>query len=172
MRFAFTDASNGTLVYTVNGIQVSKVITRISFSTPTVCAWDRGDRSFSFNFQDLWWNAAESGWGINITHQGDTLFATLFTYDAQGQPMWLVMSNGSMTTADHYGGALFRTTGPAFNAVPFTPIGPANNISVGRMSFSFTTGNQGLLSYTVNGASVSKSIERLTFGALRTSCDN
>ena len=25
--------------------------------------------------QDLWWNPAESGWGINLAHQDDTVFA-------------------------------------------------------------------------------------------------
>lgn len=31
---------------------------------------------------------AESGWGVNFTHQGDTIFATWFTYD-DGTPLWL-----------------------------------------------------------------------------------
>ena len=42
----------------------------------------------------LWWNPAENGWGVNFTHQGNILFATLFTYDANRAPLWLVMSNG------------------------------------------------------------------------------
>ena len=51
-------------------------------------------RASSANVQDLWWNPAESGWGLNIAHQDDTLFATLFTYGADGGGIWLVMSNG------------------------------------------------------------------------------
>ena len=47
------------------------------------------------NYTDLWWNADESGWGINFNHQGQTLFATLFTYGADGQPDWFVMSDGA-----------------------------------------------------------------------------
>ena len=49
------------------------------------------------NYTGLWYNApaeSESGWGINFTQQGDTLFGTLFTYDADRSPMWLVMSGG------------------------------------------------------------------------------
>ena len=50
------------------------------------------------NVQGLWWkDASESGWGVNLTQQGDVLFATWFTYDEQGQGMWLVMSNGERT---------------------------------------------------------------------------
>ncbi len=46
------------------------------------------------NYQDLWWAAggAESGWGINLTHQGDVLFATWFTYDSDGTPLWLAVT--------------------------------------------------------------------------------
>jgi hypothetical protein len=33
---------------------------------------------------DLWFPADEPGWGVNILEQGDTIFATLFVYDAQG----------------------------------------------------------------------------------------
>src|SRR5205814_3193098 len=46
------------------------------------------------NYQGLWWNAppgSESGWGINFAHQGDTIFATWFTYDANGKPLWLAV---------------------------------------------------------------------------------
>ncbi len=46
------------------------------------------------NYTALWWNAAESGWGINLNHQGNIVFGTLFTYDAIGAPLWLVMSDG------------------------------------------------------------------------------
>ena len=38
------------------------------------------------NFQGLWWNPDQSGWGINFAHQGDIIFATWFTYDAAGKP--------------------------------------------------------------------------------------
>ena len=36
-------------------------------------------------------------------------------------------------------GDLYRTTGPAFNANPFTPIGTANLTKVGTMSASSPT---------------------------------
>jgi hypothetical protein len=149
---------------------VTKSISRVSFATAPTCTWSAFDRSGAKNYQALWWNHSESGWGVNITHQSNTLFATLFTYDAAGQPMWLVMSNGSMTTTGNYSGPLYRTTGPAFNAVPFTPIGPSNYTQVGTMSFAFTGGNAGTMTYTVNGVSVTKQIERLVFDVLKTQC--
>src|SRR4029077_19170889 len=53
----------------------------------------RADRADT-NHTALWWNAAESGWGINVNHQGNIVFATLFTYDDSGAPLWLVMPSG------------------------------------------------------------------------------
>lgn len=171
MRIAFTDDNNGTLTYNVGSAQVTKSITKLAFQTPPTCTWSASNRSQATNFQDLWWGgASESGWGVNLAHQGGVIFATLFTYDASGQPRWFVMSDGQKTTTSTYTGALYRTTGPAFNANPFTPITAANNTQVGTMTFAFTNGNAGTMTYTVNGASVTKSIQRLEFAPLKAKC--
>ncbi len=169
MRFNFTDANTGRLTYSVNGLEIAKNITRLPFSTPVTCTWTPFDRSTSNNYQDLWWNPNESGWGINVTHQGDILFATLFTYDAQGKGLWLVMSRGERTGNRTYSGTLYRTTGPVFNSTNWsgTPIGYT---TMGTMNFTFINGNSGLLSYDVNGVPVSKLIERLTFASPMPTC--
>jgi hypothetical protein len=38
------------------------------------------------------------------------------------------------------------------------------------MTFSFSSGDAGTMTYTVGGVTVTKSIERQTFGALRPDC--
>lgn len=167
LRVDFTDHAHGTLTYTVDGTQVTKAITRQVFSTAPTCTWSAFDRGFSSNVQDLWWNPAESGWGVNFTQQGTTLFATLFTYDANGKGLWLVMSNGAPSGTRGYSGPLYQMTGPAFNATPWTPATPRQ---VGTMTVSFTDGDDGTLQYTYNGASVSKTITRQVFGVLKTDC--
>ncbi len=63
---------------------------------------------------------AESGWGINLTQQGDVIFATWFTYDANRNPLWLSATLLN-TGANTFSGQLNLTGGPAFNAVPFDP---------------------------------------------------
>lgn len=134
--------------------------------------------ALSNNYTALWWNPNESGWGINIVHQGDILFATLFDYandnpgSNQNQGLWLVMSDGEKQAgSDTYTGALYRTTGPAFNAVPFNPITTiANYNQVGTMTLAFSGSNAGTLTYTVNGATVTKSIEKLVYGAAAADC--
>ena len=74
------------------------------------------------NYTALWWDSSESGWGLNLNHQGSILFGTLFTYDDDGSPMWLVMSRGERQSEGVYSGQLHRTSGPAFNASPWRAV--------------------------------------------------
>lgn len=169
MRISFSsDSSSALLAYTVNGRSVSKLIARQLFKQPPTCSWSFFDRSYESNFTDLWWNPAESGWGLNLAHQENTVFATLFTYAANGQGMWLVMPEGNRAEGPRYSGALFRTRGPAFDASPWSAITPTQ---VGTMTLDFASGNSGTLTYTVDGVSVTKSIERQVFSTLKTKCD-
>src|SRR5262249_16888431 len=88
----FTGVNKGTFAYTVNGISQAKDITRQLFGLPPSCTTTRDSLAAATNYQDLWWASpagSESGWGINLTHQGDTLFVTWFTYDVDHTPMWL-----------------------------------------------------------------------------------
>ncbi len=169
MRLSFPGENRALIAYSVNGVTVNKEVERQRFSTAkTTCAWSVFDRSFATNFQDLWWNPAEPGWGINVTHQGDTLFATLFTYAADGRGAWYAMSNGVRAGAStSYSGTLYRTSGPAFNALPWTPATPT---PVGTMSFAFRDGNDGTLTYDVGGVTVTKQIQRQVFASPATEC--
>ena len=175
MTVAFSGSNAATLAYDVNGANVNKSMQRLVFGVQAAdCEPTTAPRTGLTNYQDLWWNAAESGWGINLTHQGDILFATLFTYDntvpGTNAGMWLVMSAGAKQGDGSYLGNLYRTVGPAFNANPFTPIGPANYTLVGTMRLSFTDGTHGNLAYSVNGANVTKAITRLEFSSPVPAC--
>jgi len=118
-------------------------------------------------YQGLWWNPAESGWGLNTTHQGSTLFATLFIYATDGQPLWLVASN-LMDMGDYtYSGALYRTNGPPFNTVPWTPIGYEQ---VGMMTVSYDSDTTGYLTYSINGTTVTKTFARQVFASPVPTC--
>ena len=167
LRVAFPSTNSGSLIYTVDGTQVAKTITRQAFRSLPSCTWSGFDRSFATNYQDLWWNPSESGWGVNIAHQEDILFATLFTYDANRQPVWYVMSEGNRALSGGYTGTLYRTRGPAFNATPWTPV---TVTPVGNMTFTFNGGNAATMTYTADGVSVTKQIQRQVFAEPRTSC--
>src|SRR5437016_2665779 len=76
------------------------------------------------SYQGLWWRSpggSESGWGLNITHQGNILFATWFTYDTNGRGLWLVAPSAMKTGTNTYSGTLYKTRGPAFDASPWDP---------------------------------------------------
>ena len=168
MSVRFSDASVGTLTYSMNGVQVEKTIQRQVYGSRAAnCLPGSDNRAGSTNYQDLWWNPAESGWGINVTHQDNILFATLFTYDSSGRDLWLVMSNGARQGDGSYSGELYRTTGPAFNTTPFTGV---NATSVGTMRLRFSDGNNGTLTYTYSGATVTKAIQRQVFSTPVSTC--
>ena len=92
----FTDANNGTFNYVIGATNQTKTITREAFATLPVCTFGTvADLTTATNYQDLWWRkpaASESGWGINLNHESDTIFATWFTYDLTGAPLWLVVT--------------------------------------------------------------------------------
>ena len=176
----FADNTNATFAYTVNGVTQSKQITREQFSSPmpTCAASDEGTAAAASNYEDIWWAAppgSESGWGINFAHQGDTIFATWFTFGIDGQPLWLVV--GANKTVPHvYTGTLYTGTGPAFNSVPFDPT-KVNPTSAGTASFTFTDGNNAKFDYSVQLAGMpstvtrSRLVTRQVFAAPRTVCN-
>ncbi len=81
----FTDAGHGTFDYNVNGSRTRRSRSRRSRSArcPTCTYSAAANLAGATNYQGLWWNANESGWGINFAHQGDTIFATWFTFDVE-----------------------------------------------------------------------------------------
>lgn len=116
--------------------------------------------TFSTDFTDLWYNAAQPGWGVNLIQQGNTIFATLFVYGTDQTARWFVASSLVGTSTTRFEGRLYRTTGTAFANPTFTG-GPA--VDVGSMTFNFNTPTTGTLTYSVDGVTVTKSVERQTF---------
>ena len=174
---SFADGDNGTFAYTVNGVSQTKPITKTVFAAVPTCTFAaQPNLSLATNFQDIWWAApagSESGWGVNFTHQGDLIFATWFTYDVDGSPLWL-SATLNKTTSGAYTGTLYRGTGPAFNAVPFPPANVAQT-PVGTLTVTFVHGNSATYAYTVTpggGPAVtqSKAIERTVFAPPGTLC--
>jgi hypothetical protein len=123
-----------------------------------------GSGARAVDLSDHWWVATESGWGIDINEQEDALFAVLFTYGADGQPLWLTGNlqryGWDMAGNPGFAGPLYRTTGPAIG----TPFDPANvgNTVVGTMSFQAHSATTATLYYEFNGIKVTKKVTRLT----------
>jgi serine protease len=169
---SFSGANDGVFTYTVNGISQAKPITREVFGVPPVCVFGaQPNLAAATNYQDLWWAAPagfESGWGINLTEQSNVIFATWFTYDVDGTPLWLSVT-ATATAPGVYSGELARTTGPAFGAVPFDP-NVVTRTAVGTATFTFADGNHATFAYTVGGVKQTKSITREVFVSPGTVC--
>jgi hypothetical protein len=168
---SFSDANSGTFSSVVNYVVQSKRITRQVFGPLPDCGTASESLAAATNYQDLWWAApagSESGWGINLTQQGNVIFATWFTYDGDSTPMWLVVT-ANKTAGDTFSGTLYRTTGPAFAAMPFDPAKVVAT-AVGIATFAFTDGNTATFAYSVNDVSQLKTIVREVFRLPGTVC--
>ena len=175
----FTDANNGSFAYTVHTTvpptTQTKAITRFDLGTgpqPT-CIYSVTTPNFdaASNYQDLWWvpNGAESGWGVNFAHQGDSIFATWYTYNILGgTPLWLSALASRQGTSNVYTGPIYQDSGPRFDAYDTTKV-MAN--PVGTATFTFTDGNDATFHYKVMVAPLpgpvtqSKQITRFPFAA-------
>ena len=167
----FTDHDNGTFAYTVNSVSQTKPITREVFASPVPTCTTGGTPGAVPNYQDLWWHSpanSEPGWGINLTHQGDIIFATWFTYGTDGKGLWIVMT-GTKSAPNTYGGTLYRTSGSAFSAAPYDPTKFVPT-EVGNGTFTFSDANNGVFAYTLNGVTQSKPITREVFQSPATVC--
>lgn len=111
----------------------------------------------AFDYSDLWWNPNESGWGFNIVQHGKSvLFCVMFTYSAPNLPAWYVVPGGAWTTSTTFTGAVYRVTGSAVNQ----PFVGAKLTQVGTATINFTSQSTGTLSMSVDGAQLTKVIER------------
>ena len=115
---------------------------------------------------DLWFPPGEGGWGLNLIEQGDTGFATLFVFDAQNRPHWYSASQliaGAPNGVPTWIGNLEETAGPYFGSA-FDPARVTRRV-VGTMSFSIVGNdpNDGRLTYTADGVTVTKRVNRFAF---------
>ena len=116
----------------------------------------------AIDFTDLWWNPSESGWGLSIVeHPSKNLFAAWYVYGADGKPTWYVLPGGTWS-GQVFSGSIYKTTGPYF-AQAFDPA-TVHASSAGTASLRFDgVGNSGTLSYTIDGVTGSKAIQREPF---------
>jgi predicted dienelactone hydrolase len=166
----FVDGNNAFFAYAYDGVAQTKAITREAFGPIPTCTWGvQTNLAQATNYQDLWWNPSESGWGINFAHEGATIFATWFTYDVDGSATWLSMTAQNTGQPGVFVGDLYRSTGPPFSAVPFDPTS-VGRILVGNASLTFVDGADAMFSYNVSGTARNETITRQIFRPPGTLC--
>ncbi|MFZ1548242.1 MAG: hypothetical protein WAT12_14280 [Candidatus Nitrotoga sp.] len=137
----FADTNNATFSYTLEGVAGTKSITRQIFAMDNVPP--------AVDYNDLWWNPNESGWGVAITQEYGMIFAAWYTYDASGKAIWYVASRCPMV-GNGCTGDLYQVTGGS----PFTsPWNGSNKVvtGIGSVTFTFSDANNGVMAYSVNG---------------------
>ncbi len=164
MRFDAANSNSATLSYVADGASFSKAVTRLTFSaSPRTCAWTLDSRKSTLdtsrNFTSLWWSPAEPGWGLAVSQQGDTTFGVLFGYDASNRASWTVMANGARKSLGEFSGSLYRA--------------PAGSVQeIGDMSLAFSSSDEGVLSYRMDGVDHVKPIVRQEFASPSSRCSS
>ena len=120
----------------------------------------------STDYSAIWWNAAESGWGMNVIQQEQILFITLFVYGPNNAPTWLV-SSANFVSANGagdrtYTGDLFATTGTPYAVTPFNT-GAVTAQAVGTITFVGRADGTATVQYNSGSTVVNKTLTRQTF---------
>ena len=118
-------------------------------------------------FNDVFFDVAEPGWGVFVKQSNTFQFLAFFIYGPNGQPTWYTaqLTDNGDGTGLNYSGALYATTGTyfanAWQGYVATQVGTASfqGSPVPEDYFHAT------LTYTVNGVSVTKAIQRQTLTA-------
>lgn len=176
---SFSDREHATFSYTVHGVTQAKSIVREVFDERPACGWGiLSDPAKATNYQDTWYASpagSESGWGLSIVHQGDTIFATLAAYDVDNRPHWL-FGVARSAGANAYAGTMYSSRGSAFDVASWNPAA-FHATPRGEFSLTFSDGNTGVLHYQVQTGptntpvTANKPITREVFDVRGTTCE-
>lgn len=135
--------------------RVTSMATRFLAAAIAAAAFPAAAQSIpATDFSDMWWNPAESGWGVSFAqHAGShQVFAVWYTYDpregsplGQRKPLWIVMPGGTWTSPTRLTGQAFVTNGVPFNQAGSNPV----NTPVGSFTFEFQDASNGTFRYDI-----------------------
>ena len=147
---AFTGPEGATLSFTPPGGTMTKSLSRYVFSPDSAPG----------PYAGLWWGgASQDGWGLSVSQQGDTVFATWYTYDANGEPQWFYMT-AARNAAGHYAGPLYRTSGAPWMGVAAYDGSKTHSIAAGTLDLVFKDGQSGTMTATVGSTTIIQAIQR------------
>ena len=93
------------------------------------------------SYEGMWWNPNESGWGVNLTHQGPIIFATWFIFGTDGKPYWVVSALSQAGASATFTGNVYGGSGTPYTISPFDP-NATNGTIVGIATATFQGVNQ------------------------------
>jgi hypothetical protein len=153
-------------IYSVDVLFLNRVTSALSVvgNAQFVVADDLVARTASYpayDFTDLWWNPAESGWGISIHVKREAFFAAWFVYDAVGKPTWYTLQGGKWESPNKYFGKIVAT-----RSDPNAGLGPLSLVvvtEVGSGTMTFNSSDQATFLFSVDGKENTKNIIRQVF---------
>lgn len=116
--------------------------------------------SYSFDVSDLWWNSSESGWGIQLVQQHQTVFATMYVYRSDNSTDFYVAVLDPAGPSK-WSGPVYHTSGPWFGGA-WNPASVVETVA-GSMAFTLKSFYSGELTYTIGPTAVVKNLIRLSF---------
>lgn len=122
---------------------------------------------------DLWYDPADSGWGLGVFQQGNVAFVTLFTYDSSGRPAWYVGSDVRNTGTNFdpcgssgFSGTLYAMTGPVLGSSGTEVPRATGSIGIGLHTVSAPACNTDInVRLEVDGRVVERRLVRQTWGS-------
>lgn len=117
------------------------------------------------NYTDHWWGGQNaSGWGVQISHQGNQVFAGWYSYNQQGKATWLTLQGTQdASNVRRFTGSIYQVN----PGIPFStingPVAQSSISSVGTFEFNFSDGERGAFIYSLPAFSIvnrSLAIER------------
>jgi hypothetical protein len=114
------------------------------------------------NYTDLWWNPAESGWGLSIHHHASSaLVSCWMVYGPDGKPTWFLMEPGGWSDATTFRGIIYEGNGPDFHVLFEADRVKLREVGFGVLAFDGAA--SGTFSYSIDGMEGKKTIVRMEF---------
>ncbi len=115
------------------------------------------------DFSDLWWNPAESGWGMTLIQRPSSrLVGTLYLYDVDRKPLWLLMTGQTWQTPMELRGVLHQSSANGFPPTGFNPASVSSR-QVGTFTLNFVDRQKANLTFDIEGVRYTKPMERFVF---------
>ncbi|HEY8242497.1 MAG: hypothetical protein ACHQJ7_06485 [Vicinamibacteria bacterium] len=112
----------------------------------------------STDVTDIWWPDAEPGWGIQLIQNAGVIFATMFMFGAENEPIFVVAVLDKQPGVDVWTGGVYGAEGTWY-ALPWDPA-DRFEAQVGTMTFTLANAASGTLAYTIGTFSTTKTISR------------
>lgn len=173
---AFRFGSDRSLEYTVQmtgeAARTWRMVPVGFTAVAPTCTFTSGSRATVANLTDLWWNPAESGWGLSILHQGTQIYAAWYTHDADGTPAWMTALMDRQPDGTFRGALSRAASGTPFNREAGRPATVIPLPTIGQMSLRLEDGEKATMEAEIAGVRSVRPIRRFSADPPRTACSD